>query len=62
MNVTAEGVETTEQLALLRALECEYGQGYLFSKPVDGVQAGALIAAQHRTALKLPQPDSSTAS
>ena len=46
MNVIAEGVETTDQVALLRALKCEYGQGYFFSKPVDGAQAGALIAAQ----------------
>lgn len=46
MNVTAEGVETAEQLALLRALKCEYGQGYLFSKPVDGEAAGALIAPE----------------
>ncbi|MGC8714705.1 MAG: EAL domain-containing protein, partial [Leptodesmis sp.] len=34
MNIVAEGVETTEQLAQLRALKCEYGQGYLFSKPL----------------------------
>lgn len=48
MNVIAEGVETAAQVALLRELKCEYGQGYFFSKPVDGAQAGALIAAQHR--------------
>ena len=34
MDVVAEGVETNEQLVLLRALGCEFGQGYLFSKPV----------------------------
>src|SRR3712207_7017507 len=33
MQVTAEGVETAGQLAQLRALTCEYAQGYLFSKP-----------------------------
>lgn len=30
----AEGVETEEQLALLRGLDCDMAQGYLFSKPV----------------------------
>ncbi len=46
MNVTAEGVETATQLTQLRALKCEYVQGFLFSKPVDYEGAGALIAAQ----------------
>ncbi|MCU7933049.1 MAG: EAL domain-containing protein [Candidatus Thiodiazotropha sp. (ex Codakia rugifera)] len=32
--VIAEGVETEEQLALLGIDECDYAQGYLFSKPV----------------------------
>jgi diguanylate cyclase (GGDEF)-like protein len=31
--VIAEGIETEEQLAILRNLGCEYGQGYLFAKP-----------------------------
>ncbi len=35
LKVVAEGVETQEQLNLLRALGCERAQGYLFSKPVD---------------------------
>lgn len=34
MDVIAEGVETTKQLAQLKALKCEYAQGYLFSKPL----------------------------
>jgi diguanylate cyclase (GGDEF)-like protein/PAS domain S-box-containing protein len=45
MDVTAEGVETTEQLAQLRALQCTYGQGYLFSQPLDSEEAEALIRA-----------------
>jgi diguanylate cyclase (GGDEF)-like protein/PAS domain S-box-containing protein len=46
VDVIAEGVETTEQLALLRDLKCKYGQGYLFSHPVDGETARALIEGQ----------------
>jgi diguanylate cyclase (GGDEF)-like protein len=33
MRVTAEGVETSDQLALLRSIGCDDGQGYYFSSP-----------------------------
>ncbi|MEG4347479.1 EAL domain-containing protein [Microcoleus sp. A003_D6] len=46
MDVIAEGIETIEQLNLLRALQCEYGQGYFFSKAVDGIAATLLIESQ----------------
>ena len=45
MNVTAEGIETAEQLAQLRALQCQYGQGYLFSKPLDSEEAAKLLSS-----------------
>lgn len=32
--VVAEGIETQEQLDLLKSAGCDFGQGYLFSKPV----------------------------
>ena len=35
MDVVAEGIETTEELARLRAAGCDNGQGFLFSVPVD---------------------------
>ena len=41
--VVAEGIETVEQLAQLRTLGCKYGQGYLFSKPLDGEAVEKLI-------------------
>jgi EAL domain-containing protein (putative c-di-GMP-specific phosphodiesterase class I) len=41
--VIAEGVETAEQLAILRKLRCEYAQGYYFSEPVTADQAKALL-------------------
>ena len=45
MDVVAEGVETIEQLDLLRAIGCEYAQGFYFSRPVDTTAATALIAS-----------------
>lgn len=43
MGVIAEGVETKEQVERLRELNCEHGQGYFFSRPVDPEVAGKLI-------------------
>jgi len=43
LNVIAEGVETAEQLAVLRKLQCEYAQGYYFSEPLSADSAGALL-------------------
>lgn len=34
INIVAEGVETKEQLGILRELNCDYIQGYLLSKPI----------------------------
>lgn len=45
MDVVAEGVETEDQLRLLRKLECENGQGYLFSTPLGGRQLEQFIAS-----------------
>jgi diguanylate cyclase (GGDEF)-like protein len=35
LQVTAEGIETARQLEQLRALGCDYGQGYYFAKPLQ---------------------------
>ena len=43
LDVIAEGVETVEQLEQLKALGCEFGQGYLFSRPVEHAEAEALL-------------------
>ena len=43
MDVVAEGVETVEQRDILRALGCQYGQGYLFSRPLDHARARAFV-------------------
>jgi diguanylate cyclase (GGDEF)-like protein/PAS domain S-box-containing protein len=44
MDVVAEGVETEDQLRLLRKLECENGQGFLFSTPLGGGQLDQFIS------------------
>jgi diguanylate cyclase (GGDEF)-like protein len=43
MDVIAEGVETKEQLKLLRDLKCEYGQGYYFSRPATAPDVEKII-------------------
>ena len=45
--VIAEGVETAEQLAFLRAHGCEEGQGYFFSRPVPASQLTPLLDAKN---------------
>nr|WP_276320096.1 bifunctional diguanylate cyclase/phosphodiesterase [Parasulfuritortus cantonensis] len=49
MSVVAEGVESAEQLALLRTMQCRCAQGYYFSRPVPGDRFDA--AAAHIEAL-----------
>ena len=44
MDVVAEGIETLGQLVKLRALKCQYGQGYLFSRPIDAEAVTAWIS------------------
>jgi diguanylate cyclase (GGDEF)-like protein len=44
MGVVAEGIETAAQLAFLRRLQCDYGQGFYFSGPVNKAAAEALLA------------------
>ena len=48
MNVIAEGIETIHQIHQLRILGCEYGQGYLFSRPVPVDEAGQIIQNKDR--------------
>ncbi len=45
MSAIAEGVETQEQLAQLRSLNCNFAQGYLFSKPIKQQLALELLTS-----------------
>jgi diguanylate cyclase (GGDEF)-like protein len=58
MEVIAEGVETQEQNQQLKALGCEYGQGYLFSRPVETAAVSVLLANElaREANLNLPAP------
>jgi diguanylate cyclase (GGDEF)-like protein len=61
LQLIAEGIETPEQLAMLRDFGCELGQGYLFSPPLPFAQLVALVESHHRYAgdnpvVPLPHP------
>ena len=43
LKVTAEGVETAEQLAFLRTLDCDELQGYLFSRPMPTAELTKML-------------------
>jgi diguanylate cyclase (GGDEF)-like protein len=45
MEAVAEGIETAAQLSQLRKLECDFGQGYLFSPPLDVKSASEILAS-----------------
>jgi diguanylate cyclase (GGDEF)-like protein/PAS domain S-box-containing protein len=46
----AEGIETEEQLAFLRGHGCQFGQGYLYSRPLPTARLNALLAGDQRAA------------
>jgi diguanylate cyclase (GGDEF)-like protein len=51
LTVTAEGIEDATQLQELRALGCEFGQGYYFARPQPGDVVRALVHRRFRWAL-----------
>jgi diguanylate cyclase (GGDEF)-like protein len=56
LNVVAEGVETVRGLGVLRAVGCDIGQGYLFSKPLDSEGLAAWVRAfDPKTVLSLAE-------
>jgi diguanylate cyclase (GGDEF)-like protein len=48
MNVVAEGIESIHQIHQLQILGCEYGQGFLFSRPVPLADAEKLLHDRSR--------------
>jgi predicted signal transduction protein with EAL and GGDEF domain len=55
MKVVAEGVETLEQMTLLRSLGCEFAQGYLFSRPLDSAAVERTLVESQANSYTLPQ-------
>ncbi len=47
LRVVAEGVETAEQVSLLKQLNCELAQGYFFSRPADREVTRELLASSY---------------
>jgi EAL domain-containing protein (putative c-di-GMP-specific phosphodiesterase class I) len=47
LQVTAEGIETASQADALEQWECEFGQGYYFSRPVPASAGANYIIAEH---------------
>ncbi len=59
MSVVAEGVETQTEASNLRALQCEFAQGFLFGAPMTATQAFNYISSRMRPAPAprgLPRP------
>jgi len=54
MIVVAEGVENLEQHAILLNMGCQYGQGYLFSKPIEKHKVDELIDQMRAYSHKYP--------
>ena len=52
VEVVAEGVDTQEQAEWLKSLDCQYGQGNLYSMPVDADEATKLLQAQAETSVR----------
>ena len=46
LHVIAEGIERPDQLRLMRSFGCDYGQGYLFSAPMDVPDVLRMLCAQ----------------
>jgi diguanylate cyclase (GGDEF)-like protein len=55
LKVVAEGIESIHQFHQLRVLGCEYGQGYLFSKPLPVADIERLLLDNNRWQAILPQ-------
>ncbi|MGA7925821.1 MAG: EAL domain-containing protein [Candidatus Sulfotelmatobacter sp.] len=49
LRVVAEGTETADQLRQLKELQCDFGQGYFFSKPLKSEQAEQLLVTSRDT-------------
>ncbi|WP_250032437.1 putative bifunctional diguanylate cyclase/phosphodiesterase [Paractinoplanes maris] len=61
LSTVAEGIETPGQRDTLLRLGCEYGQGYLFSRPVDADQLARLLRAGTHSPASTPEDTTTVA-
>ena len=54
LGVTAEGIETDQQLMSLREIGCEIGQGYLFARPMNPAEVNRLLSAGGELPVRVP--------
>jgi len=55
LSVTAEGIESADQIEELRALGCDHGQGYYFAKPMAGDRVPAMLLATSPWTARRPE-------
>ena len=55
MRLVAEGIETQAQLARVRALHCDRGQGYLLSRPTTKAEVDSLLTSAKKCSA-VPRP------
>jgi len=53
LGVVAEGVESEDQASVLLDMGCDFAQGYLYSKPVDGGQIEDLLSERDVTVVEI---------
>ena len=56
MDVVAEGIETHAHMTQLRAMNCEYGQGYYFARPLPAADAEAMLRENKVWEVETPAP------
>lgn len=61
LKVTAEGIETVEQMRVLRNLHCDYVQGFLFGRPAVGADVDTIILKNYSEPLRAEAPEDLTA-
>lgn len=62
MTVVAEGVETQEQADRLQSLNCDFGQGYLFSRPLPCQEAALFLDGEEMSQLGICAADTESPS
>ena len=61
-NVVAEGVETEEDVGLLRSIGCEYGQGFFYGEPMSEREVMQLLNVVRRAERRMRRRAASCAS